>query len=209
MSLKEVDFMKANQIYSASLTSDTFLYYELKQVLKLKTQGLTDPEIRDMVVTENIFQYKSRKSAGRIVSSIFRRVNVLDDYLINLVLNGSLEVGKAVNLYAIMKTSRIFFEFMNEIVRVNLENGDDIIEKKDINLFFTAKAEQSDIVAQWSGTTVGKLRQVMLKILAQMGIIEDVKDCRIIRLLIAPELAEHLVRIGDKTYLLAMGEYME
>jgi len=201
--------MKANQIYSASLTSDTFLYYELKQVLKLKEQGLTDNQIRNMVVTENIFQYKSRKSAIRIVSSIFRRVKILDDYLINLVLNGSLDVGKTVNLYTIMKTSRIFFEFMDEIVRVKLENKDDFIEKKDINIFFAAKVEQSEIAAKWSATTIGKLKQVILKILSQMGIIEDVKECRIIRLLIAPELAEHLVRVGDKSYLLAMGEYVE
>lgn len=208
-SLKEVDYMKANQIYSASLTSDTFLYYELKQVLKLKAQGLTDNQISDVVVIENIFQYKSRKSAQRIVSSIFRRVNVLDDCLINLVLNESLEVGKIVNLYAIMKTSRIFFEFMDEIVRVKIENKDDFIDKRDINIFFTSKAEQSDIAAKWSATTVGKLKQVILKILSQMGIIEDVKECRISRLLIAPELTEHLVSIGDKAYLLAMGEYVE
>ncbi len=202
-------FMKDNQNYSASLTSDTFLIYELKQVLKLKAQGLTDNEIRDMVVTENIFQYKSRKSAGRIVSSIFRRVNVLDDYLINIVLNESLEVGKIVNLYAIMKTSRIFFEFMNEIIRVKLENKDDVIEKKDINLFFTAKAEQSDIAAKWSLTSVRKLKQVILKILSQMGIIEDIIGCRIIRLSIVPEITEHLILIGDKEYLFAMGEYAE
>lgn len=204
-----MDYIKANKTYSASLTSDTFLYYELKQVLRFKVQGLTDVQIRDLVVTENIFQYKSRKSAIRIVSSIFRRVKVLDDYLINLVLNGSLDVGKTVNLYAIMKTSRIFFEFMDEIVRVKLENKDDFIEKKDINIFFAAKVEQSEIAAKWSATTIGKLKQVILKILSLMGIIEDVKACRIIRLLIAPELAEYLVHVGDKSYLLAMGEYVE
>ena len=195
--------------YSATLTSDAFLYYELKQVLKLKIQGLKDNEIRKSVMEENIFQYKSKESTSRIISSVMRRVKVLDDYLINLIINEPMEVGKIINLYSIMKTSRLFFEFMNEVIREKLEFNYEILEKKDINIFFTAKAEQSEIVSGWSEVTKNKLKQVILKILSEVGILENVKTGKLNRLIIPPELKEYMLDIGDKVYLQAMGEHIQ
>lgn len=194
--------------YTATLTSDAFLYYELKQVLKLKKQGLSEVEIRKFVLEDNIFQYKSKKSASRLLSSVMRRVRVLDDNLINMIVNEPMEVGKIVNLYSIMKTSRLFFEFMNEVIREKLEFNYEVLEKKDINIFFTAKAEQSETVAGWSEETIGKIKQVILKILSEIGIVENIKTCKLSRLIVPPELKEYLIGVGDKIYLQAMGEYM-
>lgn len=193
--------------YTATLTSDAFLYYELKQVLKLKIQGFCDEEIRKVVIDENIFQYKSKKSASRLLSSVMRRVRILDDYLINTIINEPMEVGKIVNLYAIMKTNRLFFEFMNEVIREKLQYNYEVLEKKDINIYFTEKSEQSEIVAGWSEMTIGKLKQVILKILTEVGIVENIKTCKLSRLIVPPELKEHLIGLGDKIYIQAMGEY--
>lgn len=170
-----------DQSYSATLTSDAFLYYELKQVLKLKVQGLTDAQIRETVIDENIFQYKSKKSASRLLSSVMRRVRVLDDNLMNMFINEPIDVGKIINLYTIMKTSRLFFEFMNEVIKEKLEYRYEILDKKDINIFFTAKSEQSDIVAGWSDETIRKLKQVILKILSEVGIIQEIKTGKLDR----------------------------
>jgi hypothetical protein len=195
--------------YSASLTSDAFLYYELKQILKLKIQGLTDDGIRKNVIEENIFQYKSKESTNRIVSSVMKRVKVLDDYLINLIINEPMEVGKIINLYCIMKTSRLFFEFMNEVISEKLEYNYETLEKKDLNIFFTAKAEQSEIVAGWSETTKNKLKQVILKILSEVHVLEDTKSDKLNRLIIPIELKDYIINLGDKAYLKAMGEHVQ
>ena len=195
--------------YTATLTSDAFLYYELKQVLKLKTQGLSDAQIRETVIEDNIFQYKSKKSASRLLSSVMRRVRILDNELINMIIEEPMEVGKIVNLYIIMKTSRLFFEFMNEVIREKIEYNYELLEKKDINIFFTAKAEQSEIVAGWSDVTARKLKQVILKILSEVGIVEDIKTGKLSRLIIPPELKDYLIKIGDKGYIQAMGEHIK
>ncbi|MFL0251155.1 DUF1819 family protein [Clostridium neuense] len=201
--------MKNELKYSASLTSDAFLYYELKQVLRLKNDGLSDSEIRSKILDENIFQYKSKESSKRLVSSIFKRVKVLDDTLIKMLLEEPMDTGKIINLYAIMKTSRLFYDFMNEVVREKLEFNYEILEKKDVNIFFIGKSEQDEIVAGWSDTTTKKLKQVILKILSEAGLLEDIKTCRLNRLIIPTELKAYIIGIGDKEYIKAMGEHVQ
>lgn len=200
--------MKSELKYSASLTSDAFLYYELKQVLKLKIDGFSDKEIRDKVINENIFQYKSKESSKRLISSIFTRIKVLDDTLMKMLLEEPMDTGKIINLYTIMKTSRLFYDFMNEVVREKLEFNYDVLEKKDINIFFTGKAEQDDIVAGWSETTKRKLKQVILKILSEANILDDTKSCKLSRLIIPIELKDYIIDLGDKAYIKAMGEHV-
>ncbi len=198
--------MEDKRKYTATLTSDAFLYYELKQVLKLKVQGISDEQIRKKVMEENLFQYKSKRSLKRLLSSVMRRVKVLDDYLINMVVNDPMETGKLVNLYAIMKTSRLFYEFMNEVVREKFEYNDMVLEKKDVNLFFRHKAEQSEIVAKWTDNTISKLKQVILKILTDAGVLESPKTGKLNKIIMPVELKSHLIEIGDIDYVIAMGE---
>ncbi|MEI0738845.1 BrxA family protein [Paenibacillus sp. JTLBN-2024] len=94
--------------YSATLTGASFLFYEFKQVVSLKEQGIDETEIKNRVLGENLFQYQVKSSLKRSLPSVLRRVNVLDDTLRKMVLEESLDTGKIINLYAIMKTDRLF-----------------------------------------------------------------------------------------------------
>ncbi|WP_033827167.1 BrxA family protein, partial [Bacillus andreraoultii] len=124
--------------YSSSLNGASYLLFELKQVIKLKQQGLTLPEIRKKVIDGNLFQFENKGRMNRTLPSIMRRAEVIDQVLTDLMLDGSVENAKIINLYAIMKTDRLFFEFMNEVISEKLHNNDLLIEKKDMNVFFTA-----------------------------------------------------------------------
>lgn len=192
--------------YSATLTGASFMFYEFKQVVSLKEQGFTEQEIREKVLTENLFQYQVNASLKRSLPSVLRRASVLDDTLYKMVLEQSMESGKTINLYAIMKTDRLFFEFMNEVIREKLESDDYLLERKDLNLYFTSKAEQDSGVAGWTEQTVNKVKQVILRILHESGFIKDKKKGEISRLMMDEQLKQHLIQIGDIAYVRAMGE---
>ncbi|MED4238946.1 DUF1819 family protein [Priestia megaterium] len=192
--------------YSATLTGASFLLYELKQVLKLKEQGLSDFEIKKKVIEENLFDYKVTSSLKRIIPSVIRRANTLDVFLKELVMNSPLEVGKIINLYAIMKTDKLFFEFMNELIREKLNNNNYLLEKKDLNLFFITKAEQSQKVAKWTELTINKLKQVYIKLLYEAGFLTDKKSGELSRVLVDEDVKRHLKDVSDTAYLKAMGE---
>lgn len=192
--------------YSATLTGASFCLYELKQVLKLKERGLSDAEIKKKVIEDNIFEYQVTSSLKRIVPSVIRRANALDDTLRTLFLNSPLEVGKILNLYAIMKTDKLFFEFINEVIREKLEANDYLLEKKDLNIFFITKAEQNEKMAKWTELTVNKLKQVYMKLLYEAGLVRNKKTGELNRLLFDEDIKRHLTYIGDTAYLKAMGE---
>lgn len=192
--------------YSATLTGASFLLYELKQVLKLKKQGLSDVEIKKKVIEANVFEYKFTSSLKRIVPSVMRRADILDEQLQEWVLNGPLDVGKTINLYAIMKTDRLFFEFMDEVIREKLEANNYLLEKKDLNVFFVTKAEQDEKMAKWTEQTISKLKQVYMKLLYEAGFLRDKKSGELSRVLLDEEIKHHLTFIGDYVFLRAMGE---
>ncbi|MGG3693108.1 DUF1819 family protein [Heyndrickxia ginsengihumi] len=192
--------------YSSSLNGASFLFFELKQVIKLKQQGLTKDEIRKKVREENLFQFNNQGRINRALPSVMKRAEVIDEALAALILEGSIEIGKVLNLYAIMKTDLLFFEFMDEVIKEKLHNNNYLLEKKDINVFFASKAEQSEKVASWSDNNVEKLKRAYMQILYESGMLRTRKGKELDRLIIDEQIKQHLTQIGDARYICAMGE---
>ena len=192
--------------YSTSLTGAGFMLYEFKQVVKLKIQGHSDQEIRKKVITENLFEYEKISSLKRGLPYIINRVNALDETLRKSVIGESIEIQKTINIYAIMKTDRLFFEFMDEVIKEKFQTNDFFFERKDSNLFFAIKAEQNEAIANWSEATVQRLKQGHRKILTDTGVLRDLKSGELSRLMIAEELKNQLIQLGDAKYVHAMGE---
>ena len=192
--------------YSSSLNGASFLLFELKQVIKLKQQGLAKDEIRKKVKEENLFQFNNQGRINRALPSVMKRAEVIDETLAALILEGSIETGKTLNLYAIMKTDLLFFEFMDEVIGEKLHNNDYLIEKKDINLFFTSKAEQSEKVASWSDINIEKLKRAYMQVLYESGMLRTRKGKELDRLIIDEQIKNYLTQIGDARYIHAMGE---
>ncbi|MGV6937011.1 DUF1819 family protein [Paenibacillus sp. CMM36] len=192
--------------YSATLTGASFMFYEFKQVISLRLSGFSEQDIRKKVLSENLFQYQINASLKRSLPSVLRRVRTLDELLCQMVLEQTLEAGKLINLYAIMKTDRLFFEFMNEVVREKLESNHYLLERKDLNLYFVSKAEQDTGVAGWTEQTVTKLKNVIQRILLESGILKDKQTGELSRILMDDQLKQHLIHIGDVAYVRAMGE---
>lgn len=192
--------------YSSSLNGASTLLFELKQVVKLQQLGLSAKEIRSKVVAENIFQFENKGRITRTLPSVMRRAQAIDSTLAVLMTEGSVEMSKVINLYAIMKTDLLFYEFMNEVISEKLQNNDYIIEKKDINLFFTAKSEQSDKVASWSEINTEKLKRAFMQVLFESGMLKNRQSKELTRLIIDEQIKNHLNHIGDAKYVQAMGE---
>lgn len=128
--------MDHNLTYSAVLTGEPFLYFEMKQVAKLKSEGLSEEEIKQKVIQGNSFQYQTGKSVNKMLNAVIKRINSLDIYLVNLLAKGPVEASKLVGVYAIMKTNLLFFEFMEEVYREKISTQETKLENKDFSVFF-------------------------------------------------------------------------
>ena len=186
--------------YSAIMTGEPFLHFELRTVAQMRMRGLSNNEIREVVKAENSFQYKTPKSIGRAVRAVLRRLDVLDDTLVEICANGSLSASRLVTLYAIAKTNLLFFDFLEEVYKEKCALGRSPLTAKDVRIFFTQKRQQSAVVAGWSEETVRKLRQVFLKILIDAGLVTP--DTQLVSPpIVEPGLIEHLKAIREHRFV--------
>lgn len=192
--------------YSSSLNGASFLLFELKKAVELQEHGLSEKEIRLKVINENYFQFENKGRINRTLPSIMRRLKVLDETLCHFLLHGSLEDAKVVNLYAIMKTDRLFFEFMSEVVGDKFSSSNPLIEKRDLNLFFSMKSESSVVVAGWSEINTQKLKRAIMQVLFETGLLKTRQSNELNPLWIEASLKSHLITIGDKEFVRAIGE---
>jgi hypothetical protein len=135
-------------------------------------------------------------------------LKAIDDFLVEKIVNGEIGTSKQIVVYSIMKTDRLFFEFMYEVFREKILMGDSTLQDKDFDIFFSRKKEQSKKVASWTNYTFYKLKQVYIRILFEAGFIKGRKRDRVIvKPIIEEELVQHLKKIGDEKYLNSlMGE---
>ena len=191
--------------YKSTIKSRPFLYKETKKAAALIKQGVHINEIRNKSVEDNIFQLESEARKKEVASIIVTRLKDLDKFIIDKISEGNVETSKILVLYAIIKTDRLFFEFMNEIYKEKLLLRDLFLRDKDFNTFFQSKREQSEKVASWTEYTFKKLKQVYVRILFECGLIENQKGDRKIKTpILESEVKEYLYKIGDKTYINAI-----
>src|SRR5699024_7820957 len=139
-------------------------------------EGYSDEEVRSKVLNENLFQYKKLSSLKRALPYLLKRVNALDTNLKRMVVEEPSHVGKTINFYATMKADLLFFEFMEETVSYSLDNESGILEKKNVNMFFSSKAEQSDYIKNLAESTLVRLKRSYLTMLLQVGLLSDLKS---------------------------------
>jgi hypothetical protein len=191
--------------YKSTIKSRPYLYKETKKAAILIKQGVTVDDIKNKSIEDNIFQLESQTRKKEVASIITTRLKDLDEFVIDKISEGNVETSKILVLYAIMKTDRLFFEFMNENYKEKLLLRDLFLRDKDFNTFFQSKREQSDKVASWTEYTFKKLKQVYVRILFECGLIENQKGDRSIKTpILESEIKDYLYKIGDNIYINAI-----
>lgn len=191
--------------YTSILKSRPYLYLELKKASALIIQGFSKEELKTKAIEENLFAVNSESRKKEIASSILNRIEILDGFLLDKIAYGSLQTSKQLALYSILKTDRLFFEFMKEVYREKTLLKDFQITHKDFNVFFRRKVEQSEQIAEWKDYTFYKLKQVYKRILTEAGFIRhSEKNVEILPQIMEEEIKNHLKNTGDTIYLEVM-----
>lgn len=146
--------------YSATLTSQSFWFVEFKRIVKLLDSGKTEEEIKSLCLKENLLCASTEYRAKRIYAYILNRVKQLDQTMIKIFVQSDLLTQKIINLICILKTDRLFFEFLYEVYREKAILGFEKIEDSDISIFFSGKEIQNEEIAFWTDETKKKLCNV-------------------------------------------------
>ena len=192
--------------YSAKLTAEPFLYNETKIIAQYLLDGISPEELKRKNVEENLIKYKSSKSVVRVNSPIFRRLNVMDSEMLDEFVHTDIETSKYILLYTIMKTDRLVRDFVVEVYKDKLLMRKDYIEKFDIDNWYEEKCILSNTLRERTESTAAKLKQVIMKILQDSGlVIKEKNRFKIVRPLLKEKYISMLDKKGDIEYAKAIG----
>lgn len=182
---------------SAQITREQFLFYEMRTAAKLMREGLDGDEIIDRIVDENLFQYPTEKSIRQMAKACVNRLKGMgDEDLIEAVASRSSETAKQICMYAMMKQYRLVWDFMITVIGEKYRMQNFSFSQMDVNVFFMQLQEQDDYVAGWSETTVKKIRQILIRILAENEYLDNIKSDHINPVWLNPVL-ENAIRSNN------------
>lgn len=169
--------MDSTYPYIASLTREPFLFFEMRTTAKLLEDGLSEEEVVDQICEDNLFQYPTEKSIRKMAGACVKRLKGMnDDTLITAIATQPTDVAKQICLYALMKQSRLVWEFMLTVVGEKYRLGDTSFGKIDLNSFFMRLQEQDDAVASWSDSTIKKLKQIIARVLVENEYLDNIRS---------------------------------
>ena len=157
--------------YSAGMVSKPFWFIEFKKVMTLLDKGVDYDEIKRISLEENLFGVPKIYRAKEIYNTVSRRTKALGNELIKLFCSTDLSSSKFLAMLAVIKTDRLFFEFMYEVYREKIMFGVTTLEDRDINIFLKNKQMQSEKVAGWKDCTLDKLKNSYVNYLSDSGLI--------------------------------------
>lgn len=188
--------------YVASLTREPFLFYEMRSTAKLMAAGLSEEAIVKEIVEQNLFQYPTEKSITRMAKACIKRLHALEDEsLIAMIASQPTDMAKQICLYAMMKQSRLIWEFMLTVIGEKYRLRDMSFGKIDLNTFFMRLQEQNDTVASWSDTTITKLKQIIARVLVETEYLDSIKADHLNPVWLHPALENAIRSNGDMAAL--------
>lgn len=157
--------------YSSGLVAESFWFTEFKKIIKLRYEGKTWDEIRYLCLEENLLGISKEYRAKRIFGYIKNRIEVIEAGLIEIFIHADLNTQKIINIIAIAKKNRLFFEFLYEVYSEKVLLGAIELTDSDINIFFKNKQAQDEDVGKWTDVTLRRLRSSYMNFLTDAGLL--------------------------------------
>jgi hypothetical protein len=156
---------------AASLMQLDLVYYAKMMVL----DGLTLDQLKPEMMNRD-----RAKTSTREFAELFLRIKTLSSRELNLLVEGNSDDQKLLCLIAFGRAYQFFRDFMDEVVQEKVTLFDFKITDRDYNSFLSRKSIDHEELEQLAETTKAKIKQVILKVLHQAGLIDNIKDRNII-----------------------------
>lgn len=153
-------------------TNNAFVLAETVTVAKLMHQGLTQKDIRQRVLVEDLFQIRSQVSRERALQSILKRLHQVPEAYITLIATGNPDTRRLTILFLILREHRLLCELIAEVLLDKLKRYDYVLTLADLRTFFEGKRDQNLTVAAWSDSTYRKAASNTINVLVNAGLLQ-------------------------------------
>ena len=148
-------------------------------------------KVKVSVQEHNLMKKTKQNTSDRMYHEIKKRLELLTNEQLNLLVSGSPDESKAMVLLSLLKTYSFFKDFVIEVIRAKFLLYNNNIVASDYTSFFNSKAITNDELNTITEKTTNKVKQVLFKMLEQVGLINSAKEGMIIK----PFLSDDAIRI--------------
>jgi len=163
--------------YLLSYTAASLLPHETQKVAELYLALQDWKRVDAEVLEHNVLQKNAQSTLKREYSEIKKRLKNLTVDELALYDEGIDE--KYITFLACLKTYRLIYEFCSEVLREKVLLFDEQILPSDYVSFIESKQAGAGELNTISTVTEAKLRQVMFRMLVEVGMVDSVKGMRI------------------------------
>jgi len=189
--------------YRLSFTAASFFFHESVELSNLYLE-LNDWNKAVKALTNASAKKRSISTIKRESSELVLRLKNLSNELLNRFVATDVDDAKIILLYAILKSYPIIKLFSLELLYEKQHMLDFQIQDYEINSFFRKQEEIYVEFAKKSDASKYKIKQVVIKILADATLIKSTKEKVIVKPIIESRTARLILKDSDKSYLKAL-----
>jgi hypothetical protein len=186
--------------YTFSFTGGSALIAETIVIAEVY-EGLKDwKAVQKSLIENNLLNKVKQTTFKREFSEIKKRLSHLTDPQLHLLVHGSFEDTKAMILLSLIKTYPFFKDFIIEVPRNKYLIFERVLTDTDYTKFFNTKSLFHRELNKITEITAKKVKQVIFKLLEQVGLITQVKNGTILRPFLNNEAIEAIL-VDDPSLL--------
>lgn len=168
-----------------SLTREQFLLREMHIVAGLRLRGEQDDDIVERVRRENLFQYGTERMLADRARVCLRRLDALKNAdgapesleaaarLTEIIACGLPDAAAQANLYAMMRSYDLVRAFVGTEIGGRLASLNYSFTRADMNAFFTHYQLENPNTAEWSDSTVTRIKSTLSACLVNSGMLDS------------------------------------
>lgn len=198
--------LKSNNktIYNGEIVAGSLLVRESREVARLLLSNANAEKWHKAIVIDNLLQKRSPVTATRQARLIKNRLTLMGPELWKMVQTGATDLSIQALLAAAIKHNRLLGDFMETVVKENWRIFNQKITVRDWKNFLEICSQIDSKVAQWSGSTQSKLKQIVFRILAEAKYINNTRSGKLLPVLIFPAIKNYLVSNSENYVLRCM-----
>ncbi|OOO00078.1 MAG: hypothetical protein ATN35_09330 [Epulopiscium sp. Nele67-Bin004] len=191
--------------YSSGLVSQSFWFVEVKKIINLLNENATWEEIKVLAYEENLLLLYKMSRIKRVYGYLKNRISTLDRHMLQLFQTADVQTQKLINLIAITKDNRLFFEFLYDVYSDKAQTKYIDLTPADASIFFKLKADQEELIASWNEITLKRLGSVYINFMVEAGLITKTNNSyKITPPILDIQLENYLIDSGEANIIKAL-----
>mgnify|MGYP006374102231 FL=1 len=149
--------------------------------------------VEKSLVEKNLLNKVKRATFKREFSEIRKRLSLLTNDQLYLMIHGSFDDSKAMILLALVKTYSFLSDFIVEVIRNKYLLFDTVVSEIDYIKFVNTKSLSHNELNAITEVTAKKVKQVIFKLLEQVGLITQAKNGSILKPILNSKVLDVIV----------------